>query len=682
MNTQNISVINDLIEKNQRVFKIPVYQRNYDWTIEHCKKLYSDIIEAYKKNKKHFLGTFVYIRGNIDNSNLSEVLIIDGQQRITTLYILLKVILDIAKDNENNSVYSEIKEYIYNRRCPEQFKIKLKPIQTDNIELEKLMSNNFNEMFSGSNITRNYLYFKEEILSNKIITIENILDGMKKLEMIEIILDKTHGDEPQVIFESINSTGLELTLADLIRNFILMDDENQDYLFNEYWLKIEKEIGYIELHDFFIQYLNSKTTSNITKKNAYEKFKKYYYNNYESHEGILIDLLKHVKYYAAFLGKESKYESDIKYFLNSFTELKQTTMYPFLFKVFIDYDASVINYNDLYEILRFLRSYSIRRMMCEVSSSSLRNFYKNLYARVFKDGNKNNYYEKIVKHISELRSRDIIPTDKDFKDSLIHKNFYKKISCKYILAEIENKNKEKIDVSNFTIEHILPQKQNSVVWKEELGEDYQRIYEIYLHTLGNLTITGYNSELGAKRFKDKKEIIEKYSKTVILNRDILKAEKWDEEAILKRADRLADEILDTFDYKRVKFDSSFEFGQNDLIGLDSGIILTNTKPSKFIFCGEEVKVKSYADMLKEFIELLYDVQPDLFKKLALNKFKVTISNRVYMSYDKNDMRSPFEISKSGIFYEKNLSSEYIKDFIRALIIKSEFEIEDFEFKIN
>jgi hypothetical protein len=680
MDTNKVKVISDLIEKNQRIFKIPVYQRNYDWGTEQCQKLFDDVIKAYQNEKKHFLGTFVYIRGEVDNSTLTEVLVIDGQQRLTTLYILLKALYDFAKDEKINSIYNEIEEYIYNRRCPEEFKIKLKPIQTDNVQLQKLMENKFEDMSLTSNITRNYNFFMELISKVKNFELSDILCGMKKLEMVEIILDKSDGDEPQIIFESINSTGLELNLADLIRNFLLMDDKNQDYLFHEYWIKMEEQIGYGEFEEFLIQYLNSKISKNITMQNAYEKFKSYYNENFKNHEDILKDLKKYSKYYSSFIGKKSNYNSEIEYLLNSFRLLKQTTSYPFLLKIFENHEEKHINDNELINILKFLRSYSIRRIICEVPSNSLRGFYKGLYDRINNKNNKN-YYQNLVKLVSELNTKDRIPSDDKFREDLITKNLYKKIACKYILAEIENQTKEKIDSSDLTIEHILPQKENSLVWKEEIGEEYERIYETYLHTLGNLTISGYNSELGTRKFLEKKGIIKEKSRMNILNKDILNAKKWGEASILKRAKNLSDIILKLFEYEKV--DTNFnKIDTQELLNLNTEVDLKNKKPFKFIFAGEEVLVSSYVGMLNEFINLLFDIESKLFYELAKNEYSMTKSENIYIGYDNSKIRKPKKISNTGIFYETNLSSEYIILFIKNLLIKSGFDIEDFEFAIK
>ncbi|AWX16219.1 hypothetical protein CEP48_08595 [Mergibacter septicus] len=680
MDTNKVKVISDLIEKNQRIFKIPVYQRNYDWREEQCRKLFNDIIQAYKNDRKHFLGILVYIKGSVDTSTLSEVLVVDGQQRLTTLYILLKVLLDCAENNKNESVYNEVKEYIYNRRCSEEFKIKLKPIQADNIQLKKLMENKFDEMLSTSNITRNYKFFNEIIKESDDLELRDILDGMKKLEMVEIILDKSSGDDAQIIFESINSTGLELTLADLIRNFLLMDDCNQDRLYQEYWLFIEDKIGHDEVEEFLIQYLNSRSTNKITRKNAYEKFKIYYNNNFDKHEAILEELKKYSKYYAAFIGKKSAYSDEINYLLNSFQVLEQTTIYSFLFRVFEDHENRNLSDYDLIRILTFLRSYSIRRIVCEIPSNSLRGFYNGLYDRIIKNI-EGSFYVKLVQLISELNTKDRILDDEEFKSSLIYKDLYKKVACKYLLSEIENHTKEKIDLSNLNIEHILPQKENSIIWKKEIGGNYNEVYEKYLHTLGNLTITGHNSELGTKKFSEKKRIIKDNSKANILNKDIISADCWNEKVILDRANRLSDIIIELFNYEKV--DLNYKSEKNDeLVKINDNLSLRKTKPYKFVFLGEEISVKTYVELLDKFINLLYEIKPDLLRKLAKQEYMMTNSNSIYIGYEPSKIRKAREISNSGIFYESNLSSEYIMMFVKKLIVISGFDIEDFEFGIK
>ena len=303
MQPYKVWLFSDLIEKNKRVFKIPVYQRNYDWSNIQCEKLFQDIMKANECDHKHFTGTIVYING-IDGSALNEVLIIDGQQRLTTVYILLKALYDVAK-GVSVRIENEIEEVMFNRNCGEKYKLKLKPIKTDNEQLRLLIQNKIDEMDRNSNIYKNYICFKNLIdkTLKSGLEVNDILNGIKKLEMVEIVLDKSQGDEPQKIFESINSTGLELSLADKIRNYLLMDDANQDELYENYWSSIEKNVGYRNLGDFVINFLNSQISKTVNSKNAYRLFKEHCEANNLSHEDVLINLKRTSKYYGAFIGE-------------------------------------------------------------------------------------------------------------------------------------------------------------------------------------------------------------------------------------------------------------------------------------------------------------------------------------------------------------------------------------------
>ena len=391
MKANRMWLFSDVLEKNKRVFKVPVYQRNYDWNNIQCEKLYQDIINASVKDCQHFTGTIVYIDDINGGSGLNEVLIIDGQQRITTVYILLKALYDASK-GVSIRVESEIEE-----------------------------------MDRNSNVYKNYIIFKDQIkktLENGL-ELNDILNGIKKLEIVEIILDKLQGDEPQKIFESINSTGLELSLSDLIRNYLLMDDAQQDELYKDYWLVIEKNVGYSNLGDFFINYLNSQISKSVNSKNAYRLFKEHCEENDLSHRSILTVLRRTSKYYGAFIGEYKCYGLEVTQYLNAFNTIKQTTILPLLFKIFDDYEDKYIDENILCKVLDYLLTYFIRTTACEINKNMAK-FMKSLYSRVI--GNSyDNYYQKFVLFLNDIRTNDRMPTDKEFAEALIYKPLYKKI---------------------------------------------------------------------------------------------------------------------------------------------------------------------------------------------------------------------------------------------------------------
>lgn len=678
MQPYRVWVFSDLIEKNKRVFKVPVYQRNYDWSNIQCEKLYQDIMKANERDHKHFMGTVVYIVG-LDGSNLNEALIIDGQQRITTVYILLKALYDAAK-GISVRIETEIEEVMFNRNCDEKYKLKLKPVKSDNEQLLLLIKDKIDEMDRNSNIYKNYITFNNLIENTQESGLElnDILNGIKKLEMVEIVLDKYQGDEPQKIFESINSTGLELSLADLIRNYLLMDDENQDELYENYWSAIEKNVGYRNLGDFVINFLNSQISKSVNSKNAYRLFTEHCEENNLSHEDILKKLKRTSRYYGVFIGENNYYSKKISDHLRAFYTIKQTTIIPLLFRIMNDYEDGNVDEETLCKVLDYLLTYLVRKTACEINKN-LSKFMKSMYDRVI-DGNYDNYYEKFVIFLNDSKANDRMPTDKEFKKALILRPLYKKPICKFVLSVIENSTKEQLDVSNLTIEHILPQKENSAVWKKEVGDNYSIVYEKYLHTLGNLTITGHNSELGTKPFGEKKKIIRDNSKANVLNKEVLSADQWNEDSILNRAKSLSNILLGEFEYIEKHADV---VETNELsFGVDSGINFSNTKPEEFSFVGEYVKVSSWADLLAKFINIAYDLDAETFNDLAAKDYSIPYADRIYISNDERKLRKARQIDNSGIFYETNLSSNNIISFIKDLLLRMKLETDDFNFSLS
>ena len=458
-----------------------------------------------------------------------------------------------------------------------------------------------------------------------------------------------------------------------------MDDENQDALYENYWSEIEKNVGYRNLGDFVINFLDSQITRAVNSKNAYQLFKKHCEQNKLSHEDVLMQLKKTSRYYGAFIGENNCYSKEITGYLRSFCTIKQTTVLPLIFRIFTDYEDGYIDDKTLCKVLNYLLTYYVRITACEINKN-LAKFMKSMYDRIIDGSTYNDYYERFVVFLNDLKANDRMPIDKEFKAALINKPLYKKPICKFVLSVIENSTKEHIDVSNLTIEHILPQKENAAVWKKEVGEDYSKVYETYLHTLGNLTITGHNSELGTKSFNDKKDIIRENSKAVILNREVLSADTWNEKAILHRAEVLASLLIKQFNYEDIHSDS---IDNNDSgFSLDSGLNLTNTKPDSFTFVGEYTKVSSWAEVLAKFMSVAYELDTPLLSDLAAKNYIIPNASNVYISNDKRKMRKAKEIDRSGIFYESNLSANTIVSFIRDILLQMELEPDEFTFTLS
>lgn len=385
------------------------------------------------------------------------------------------------------------------------------------------------------------------------------------------------------------------------------------------------------------------------------------------------------RYYGAFVGENHYYSKEITGYLRSFDTIKQTTVLPLIFRIFTDYEDGHIDDKTLCKVLNYLLTYYVRVTACEINKN-LSKFMKSMYDRVIDGTTYDGYYERFVVFLNGLKASGRMPSDEEFEYALLYKPLYKKPICKFVLSAIENSTKEHIEVSNLTIEHILPQKENAAVWKKEVGENYSRVYEVYLHTLGNLTITGHNSELGTKSFRDKKEIIRANSKAVILNREVLSAATWNEDAILHRAKVLAARLIEEFNYEDIR--SDFMGDSDSGFSLDSGLNLTNTKPSSFSFSGEYTKVTSWAEVLTKFMTVAYDLNTALLSDLAAKDYMIPNATNVYITNDKRKLRKGKEIDRSGIYYESNLSANTTISFIRDMMVQMDLESEEFTFTLS
>ena len=348
MDAHKLWMLRDFIGTNKVLFRIPVYQRNYDWSESNCNRLLDDIYGIMQSGDKHFLGTIVFMAAKSGGFALQEYIIIDGQQRLTTLMLILKA-LSVVAESVGDDCYHEIEEqYLHNKYCDEEFKVKLKPIKSDNNQFLLLLEDKIDEMDEDTHIYHNFMLCKErfERWAEKGINPSQVLDALTKLEIVEIVLTKGE-DDPQVIFESINSTGLELSNADLIRNYLLMNADDQEKLYENYWLYIEKtlrnKMDYSNLDAFFMQYIVYKTSKPVNSRQLYNSFVKLFKDSGYSQESILKELRYYAEIFGAFVYGSAKYSERINRLLYRLRVLNQTTCYPFLLHVFDDYHQGVID---------------------------------------------------------------------------------------------------------------------------------------------------------------------------------------------------------------------------------------------------------------------------------------------------------------------------------------------------
>lgn len=585
-----------------------------------------------------------------------------------------------------------MQRYLYNEDkfgrygLDEKSKLKLKPVKTDNDQLLLLMSGKIEQMDKSRRgiIYHNYMLFMqliksflEESSANFVLMIN---DGIEKLICADIRLDTD--DNAQEIFERINSTGIKLGLADLIRNYILMTDTDQERLYEEYWLTVQNLLPDKLLDNFFIDYLNMKSDGFVKESEAYKSFKQVYVEGKYDNEKMLQEILHYAKQYYVFCYGSSDFGAEVNKALAGLRKLKQTTVYLFLFRVFDDYENGIINKNELARVLKMLLSYSIRRLVCEIGSNTLRGLYKTLYGRVFEQKeNKNTYYDSLVSFFLQQTSKNTIPSDNEFVTALQEKNLYSKNAlCKYLLYAIENQGKETLDTENLSIEHIMPQNKNlSMSWQKMLGENWQSVHEKYLHTLGNLTLTGYNSELGDKPFEKKKEKLEEtITHIAVLYSDVKDKSEWNSVNMEKRAKRLAEIILKLFPIEQPKTKIEFTDPHYKLYTLANPDDATYKTVNYFEFLGERVNVSSFAEMVRSIAQILYEMDNSIIDDMAKKHEPLPEWTTPAFSYEEDGVRNPFKLRNCNIYISTGYSASACIFFIRGLMKKYEFDIsEDF-----
>ena len=534
----------DFLKKSTQ-FIIPIYQRTYSWTKSECEQLWMDILKTGKEENipAHFIGSIVYIeKGLYQVSSQPTLLVIDGQQRLTTVSLIIEALARNIGNTEPLEGFSEEKlrnYYLLNPYEKKDRHYKLLLSQTDKDSLLALFNQRSLPEEHSVRIKENFDFFEKKIKeldSN----IESLCKGLAKLIIVDISLDREK-DNPQLIFESMNSTGRELSQADLIRNFILMglEQEDQKKIYENHWRPMERAFGqeaYSNHFDSFIRdYLTLKTKEIPNVKKVYEAFKEYARNK-EMHT-LVADIHKFANYYCAIsLNKET--EKTLKNVFRDLRELKVNVSYPFLLKVYDDYKKDLLSAEDFRYIVQLVENYVFRRAVCNIPTNSLNKFFST-FSRAIKE---DRYLESVKAHFLLRSLRHKFPTDDEFFRVIQNRDLYNFRNCKYLLRKLENYNrKEKIGTNEFTVEHILPQNENlSQKWQQALGSRWKEIQEKYLHTLGNLTLTGYNSTYKDKFFIEKQEIKGGFKESPLhLNKGLRHIEAWGENEIKERAKQLA-----------------------------------------------------------------------------------------------------------------------------------------------
>ncbi|HEZ7989757.1 MAG TPA: DUF262 and DUF1524 domain-containing protein [Ruminococcus sp.] len=538
--------IYEILNGNKQ-FLIPVYQRYYSWDIDQCKRLWNDIVEMQKKGKSgHFVGSIVNIAEQAMPTGVQKFMIIDGQQRTTTLTLLLLALRDYAIANPADTTINA--KRIDNMLLKNEYesgdeRYKLLLTETDRDILISLVESKPIADGTKSKLLDNYKYFVGKIADQELSPAE-IYESIGKLQIVNITLDRTM-DDAQAIFESLNSTGKELSESDLIRNYVLMGLEptEQTYVYEHMWRPMELMFSY-ETQDtlmdkFFRDYLTMKLTRIPKQGRVYDEFKLYHLNcEFSTIRELCQDLLTYAKYYTDIVFACSS-NPVLKGLYSDINDLRMEVSYPFLIKVHNDYAEHIITEDELLEILRLCISYVFRRSICDIPTNSLNKTFATLRNEIRQDD-----YLNSIKAFFILRDDyKEFPNDEKFVAAFISRDIYNMRSRNFILSHLENfENKSIIVVENYTIEHIMPQNKNlSIEWQSMLGANWREIQKTYLHTIGNLTLTCYNSEMSDHSFLTKIDMEGGFKESALrLNGFVVKQTEWTESTIKTRAKLLAE----------------------------------------------------------------------------------------------------------------------------------------------
>lgn len=674
----NETKVEDFLSSNKTQFVIPVYQRNYDWTIGQCKQLLDDILEVgtNKKMNAHFIGSIVYVHDDVyQTSRIKELTVIDGQQRLTTLTLIYLVLYRLAKELKDEGLVNEISEtYLINKFSPEEEKLKLRPTDNNDRALKYLLRSDPNEEYADfSKLIDNFNYFKGRITqeNNQI-----VLNGLSKLMFVEVSLDREK-DNPQRIFESLNSTGLELAQADLIRNYILMGltRKDQNKIYQNYWEIIEQlakdeTLNISRVSDFIRDYLTLENKNIPNKGKVYLEFKeKYPISTLEELEHNLSGIKSLVKHYNKLINPKNEHDKEIRLQLEYINRLEINVAYPFLMKVYEDYGNLIIDKQTFLKVLDLVQSFTWRRFILGLPTNALNKIFMSLYDKVEND----NYLYSIQKSLLQRTGVQRFPKNAEFIDALKVKDVYniKSKNRTYLLERLENlENREPVVIDgndDITIEHIFPQNPDPK-WKVELGnEEFNFIKDNYLNTIGNLTLSGNNGRLGNKSFADKRDLKDAGYKDsrLWLNKYLSSISKWDKTEIEKRFDSIAERVLRIWEIPNITVEEKSDINEVNIFDADDPKF---KKLEYAVFFDQKIDVSQVSKLYVEVFKKLFELQPETF-------FTTEIGPRIGLtkSPSETNARQPIAINDT-YFIESNIDNNGKFDRIKqALTI---FDLED------
>ncbi|NHA49104.1 DUF262 domain-containing protein [Helicobacter pylori] len=674
------STVKDFFALTSTIFSIPVYQRNYTWEEENCEKLLQDIVSISQNKKTHFMGSITYILHHIDGEKslrqLQEFVIIDGQQRITTLMLLLKAI-ETKIQNEG------IKKEIDNLLNFTGQRLRLKPIKSDKEAFDLVMQNRSHEIQGVSHIRNNYKFFTKELDNyiSKGYRIKEIYGAFLRLKIVAIGLELGE-DDPQVVFESINATGVQLKGLDLIRNYLMMGEnsDNQNRLYDTYWVPLENWLGERDLNDFILTYLRIYFEDKLKKeeREVYYVLKAHHSDNFSDDiQGLMSDMREYGRIYQIFLDRDHYFLgrgdpqqlANLRLCIKDLMKVKFGVAKPFILRCARDFEEGKLDYENFCEILQILTSYYVRRSVCGDSSPTLTRVLYSLYRQL-----ENVSADALKRYLGKSVGQTAFPNDDKIKAAFLVRNAYAANQvCKFILLEIEKlSNAEPPKEENLEVEHFYP-KTPTQEWRDRVG-DYFTFEQDYLHNFGNLTLSGQNQRLGNKSYEAKIALMEEYSSLHLNDYFINNTHSWGIEEVKARSGYLADQFCQVGLFKDLP--KEYRIREIDKT-LDDD--LTNHNLQSVKLPNHQRKIARNAkELVSAVIDYLLENAREAFESYTDDEYQK------YICWDKAKAEAkdrdgtlvvPFE--KYGFYFVSNASYQTTGSNLKDLILGCELNPKDF-----
>ncbi|MFP6025054.1 DUF262 domain-containing protein [Helicobacter pylori] len=677
--TARESTINDFFALTGTIFSIPVYQRNYTWEEENCEKLLQDIISISQNKKTHFMGSITYILHHIDDEKslrqLQEFVIIDGQQRVTTIMLLLKAI-------ETKIPNEEVKKEIDGLLNLTGQRLRLKPIKSDKEAFDLVMQNRSHEIQGVSHIRNNYKFFTKELDNyiSKGYRIEEIYGAFLRLKIVAIGLELGE-DDPQVVFESINATGVQLKGLDLIRNYLMMGEnsDNQNHLYNTYWVPLEDWLGEKDLNDFIKTYLRIYFEDRFKEgeREVYYTLKAHHRDNFpDDIQGLMSDMREYGRIYQIFLDRDHYFLhcgdpqqlANLRLRIKDLMKIKFGVAKPFILRCARDFEEGKLDYENFCEILQILISYFVRRSVCGDPTAALNKVLYILYRQL-----ENVSADTLKRYLGKSVGQTAFPNDDRIKAAFLVRNAYAANQvCKFILLEIEKlSNAEPPREENLEVEHFYP-KTPTQEWRDRVG-DYFTFEQDYLNNFGNLTLSGQNQRLGNKSYEAKIALMEEYSSLHLNDYFINNTHSWGIEEVKARSEYLADQFCQVGLFK----DLPKEYRERELHKtLDDDLTNHNLQSVK-LPNGQRKSVRNAKELASAVIDYLLENAREAFENYTDEEPRYICWDKAKAQLRDRDGTLVVPFEKYGFYFVSNASYQTAGSNLKDLILGCDLNPKDF-----